>query len=209
MTETTPEILDFQMKANYMSALYTAHTAINLFNSHPLPANTPSTHKRHIIFTSSVLAFLPIVGYASYSPAKAALRSLADTLRQECLMYDITISCIFPATIFTPGYDFEQTVKPAVTKKLEEKDDGQSPEEVAKICISKLERGQQMITTVLLGSAMKATSWGGSKRNNIVIDTIWIWIVSVVVLVIGWDLDRTVRKWGRENTFPGKPAVRD
>ena len=183
-----------------MSALYTAHTTLQHMTSSPLPSNSP---RRHLVFTSSVLSFVTLAGYSPYSPAKAALRSLADTLRQECLLHDIDVHCCFPATIYSPGFEFEQSVKPALTKKLEESDPGQTPEEVARVCIASLEKGHTMIATSLIGMALQATAWGGSKRNNAFLDTLWIWAVSVVWLFVGWDMDRTVRKWGRENGFGG------
>lgn len=188
------------MKVNYMSALYTAHTTLQHMTNSPLPPNSP---RRHLIFTASVLSFIALAGYSPYSPAKAALRSLADTLRQECLLHDIDVHCCFPATIYTPGFEFEQSVKPTLTKKLEEGDPGQTPEEVARVCIASLEKGHNMVATSLIGRALQATAWGGSKRNNAFLDTLWIWAVSVVWLFVGWDMDRTVRKWGKENGFGG------
>jgi len=200
LTEATVEILDSQMKSNYMSALYTAHAALQHMTTSPLPQDSP---RRHIIFTASVLSFIPVAGYATYSPAKAALRSLSDHLRQECLLYDIDVHCCFPATIFSPGFEFEQSVKPALTKKLEEGDPGQTPEEVARVCISKLEKGHTLVSTSFVGSVLRATAWGGSKRNNVVVDTLWIWVVSLVWLFVGWDMDRTVKKWAKENRARG------
>lgn len=199
-TEITSEILESQMRTNYFSAMHTAHSALRLMTSSPLPAGAP---QRHLVFTASVLAFIPLAGYNPYTPAKAALRALADGLRQECLLYGIDVHCCFPATIYTPGYEFEQSVKPSLTKKLEEGDSGQTPVEVARVCVGKLEKGQSNVTTSLVGEALRATAWGGSRRGNVVVDTVWIWIVAVVWLIVGWDMERTVRRWGRENGYAG------
>lgn len=196
--ETSSETLESQVQTNYMSALYTAHTALRLMVSSPLP---PSAPPRHIIFTSSVLAFIPLTGYSPYTPAKAAIRALADSLRQECLLYNINVHCCFPGTIFTPGFEFEQSVKPSVTKKLEEGDSGQTAEEVARVCISKLEKGQTNIVSSFIGELMRGTAWGSSKRGNVLVDTIMILISSLVWLYVRWDMDRTVRLWGRENRY--------
>ncbi|KAL9008424.1 MAG: hypothetical protein Q9173_006448 [Seirophora scorigena] len=142
-----------QFGSNYLSAAYIAHAAIQLWlkpstlglqnppktRSTP-PSTTAQPHPRHLIFTSSVLAFYPIVGYGPYSPTKSALRTLIDTLSQELLLYPPTPTrpaviphCIFPATIFGQGYDEENRMKPAVTLKLEEDDKGQAPEEVTEV----------------------------------------------------------------------------
>lgn len=191
-------MLDSQMKTNYLSAMYTAHTTLKLMTSHPPPPGAP---RRHLIFTASVLAFVPLAGYSPYSPAKAALRALADTLQQECLLYDIAVHCCFPATIYSPGYEQEELVKPAVTKKLEEGDSGQTPVEVARVCIGGLERGETSVTTGFVGGVMRATAWGGSRKGSVVRDTLWSWVAGVIWLWVKWDMDRTVRRWGRENGY--------
>lgn len=92
-------------------------------------------------------------------------------------------------------------MKPAITKKLEEGDSGQTPQEVARICIAKLEKGQTNIVTSFVGEIMRGTAWGPSKRGNVVVDTLFIFLSSIVWLFVGWDMDRTVRRWGRENGY--------
>ncbi|KAI5276046.1 3-dehydrosphinganine reductase, partial [Ascosphaera acerosa] len=145
------------MDTVYWTAAYTAHAALNRWLA---SATTPQeavgeeganggksrNHRtRHIIFTSSTLAFTPVAGYAPYSPAKAAMRSLADTLNMEVEAYngarrrggqaaaaadaDIKVHIVFPMGILSPGYENEQRTKPALTKKLEESDKPQPPEE--------------------------------------------------------------------------------
>lgn len=47
--------------------------------------------KGRIVFIGSTLSLMSFVGYASYSPAKHALRGLADTLRSELLLYGIKV----------------------------------------------------------------------------------------------------------------------
>lgn len=202
LVDCEPEHLQAQMTTNYLTALYTAHTSLRLMVANPLP---PSAPKRHIIFTSSVIAFSSFAGYTPYAPAKAALRSLADTLRQECLLYDINIACCFPATIFSPGYEIEQQTKPGITKKLEEADGGQTPDEVARVCIRKLERGDGLVVTSFVGWAMRAAAWGGSKRNSFVKDTIGAWIISLVWAFVGWEMDGKVRAWREKVMHGGRP----
>ena len=118
----------------------------------PLPAGSP---KRHIMFTSSLLAFSVIPGYAAYAPAKAAIRMLADTLREECLLYDIDVSCNFPANILSPGFEQECKTKPELTAKLEGTAGAETPEHVAKEIILRLERGHKHITYQFVGSLLK------------------------------------------------------
>jgi 3-dehydrosphinganine reductase len=66
----TSEDLEREIAMNYFTALHTAHAAVRMMTANPKKDN----EKRHIVLTSSVLAFYPIAGYNSYSPAKAAIR---------------------------------------------------------------------------------------------------------------------------------------
>lgn len=53
-------------------------------------------------------------------------------LQQELLPYDIRVHIMFPSTILSPGFEEEQKRKPAITKKIEEADTPQTPEQVVK-----------------------------------------------------------------------------
>lgn len=210
--ETPIEVHCDHMDTNYFSSVSMAHAALRSWLSPDAPktSRAPATSEpRHIIFTSSILAFYPIVGYSSYTPSKGALRTLSDSLSQELLLYSshtpIKIHTVFPATIFTASYEEENRTKPAITKKLEETDGGQTADEVAAVSIKGLERGEELITTSgALGYAMKVGSLGASRRNGwAVIDTITSWIVSVVIVFVRWDMDRIVKKWGKSDPVNG------
>jgi len=47
------------------------------------------------------------------------------------MLYGISVHIFFPATIYTPGYVEENKTKPPVTLKIEERDSGMQPEQVA------------------------------------------------------------------------------
>lgn len=97
-----------------------------------------------IILVSSMLGLLSFVGWSAYAPAKYAIRGklnkvptrdlmlitkrpllfafcvgLAETLRNELKLYNISVHCYFPGTILTPGFEEEQKDKPALTAKIE------------------------------------------------------------------------------------------
>jgi 3-dehydrosphinganine reductase len=217
--EAPPEQLKGQMDTVYWSAAFTAQAALRTWLT-PSPASQTSKSElpRHLIFTCSTLAFVPIVGYGTYSPAKAAMRSLSETLMQEIQLYngarknrsipappvDVKIHTIFPMGILSPGFDHEESVKPDVTKKLEAADKPQTPEEVASASIKGLERGETMITTMFLGAAMKGTALGGSPRNNIVLDTMMSWLSGIIILFVGPDLASQTWKWGKEKGVRGR-----
>lgn len=218
-----------QMDSNYFTSAYMAHAALNAWLKPSPPTTTPKTtdstkapppsgpstdsqaqRPKHLIFTSSVLAFYPILGYGPYSPCKSALRALSDTLSQELHLYSsppcprIQIHTVFPGTILTAAYAAENRIKPAVTKKLEEDDKGQTPDEVAAESVRALERGEELVTTGWLGWAMYVSALGGSRRRGWgVLDTLGAWVVGVVMVFVRRDMDGKVRRWGEVNGESG------
>ncbi|CAD6569950.1 MAG: 3-dehydrosphinganine reductase [Cyphobasidiales sp. Tagirdzhanova-0007] len=127
--DLSPEQLAQGWRTNYETSLWTAHAAAKRMIAGKVNGK--------IVLVSSVLGLFSFAGYSAYSPAKHALRGLADTLRNEFLLFGITIHCYFPATILSPGYEEEEKTKPALTKKIEGPDEGQTPEQ----CASKLLKG--------------------------------------------------------------------
>ncbi|KFY12754.1 hypothetical protein V492_03673 [Pseudogymnoascus sp. VKM F-4246] len=156
------KVLRNQMDINYWAS---AEMAQAILKEWLAPGEARSDKQRHFIFTATTLAFYPIVGYSAYSPCKAAMRSLSDTLSQEILLYSdsVKVHTVFPGSIDTPGFAHENIGKPAITKILEEPDPLQSPDAVATAAISGLESGEYLITTNLLGSIMRASAWGSSS----------------------------------------------
>lgn len=71
-------------------------------------------------------------------PQNASLSGLADTLRNELLMYGIDVHAFFPGNFYSPGFEEEQKCKPEITKKIEEADEGTTPEK----CAESLIRGE-------------------------------------------------------------------
>ncbi|PGH21492.1 hypothetical protein AJ80_03160 [Polytolypa hystricis UAMH7299] len=213
----SPQTLSDQMETVYWTAAYTAHATLRRWltptvkNEHP-----DKSPARHLIFTGSTASFVPITGYGPYSPAKAAMRALADTLAQEVEVYngarrnpenlapsaDVKIHMVFPMGILSPGYENETKMKPELTKILEEADKPQTPEEVAEISIRALERGEYMITTMLVGTFMKASAMGSSPRNYMIRDTLYSWLSSIVFLQVIPDLRNKAWKWGKRNGVP-------
>lgn len=202
------------MEGNYFSAAYTAHAAIRAWLAsssvdpeHVRPdAELPEA--KHIIFTSSLVAFLPLVGYAPYTPTKTALRALSDTLSQEFLLYahhtPMRSHVVFPGTIYTASYDRENLTKPAITKKLEEADGGQTADEVARKTIEGLEAGEELVVTSgLLGMAMRSGMLGSSIRGGWLmgtVNTLLGWICSIVLVYVRRDMDSTVKTWWKDGS---------
>lgn len=199
--ETTPEILQSQMQINYFATVNIAHAILKQWLS-PEQARKPKD--RHLIFTATTAIFTPIVGYSPYSPCKAAMKSLCDTLAQEVLLYTDTVKmhCVCPGSIDSPGFVQENINKPAITKKLEEPDPLQSSDDVAKGSIRGLESGEYLIVTNFFGKIMRSIGWGSSRRSSWIFDTLLSHVMNSIYVFIKWDMDGTVRKWGKEKGHP-------
>lgn len=205
------------MDTVYWTAANTAHATLRKWLVPVPPSQQTTNPRRHLIFTCSTLAFVPIAGYGPYSPAKAAIRSLSDTLNQEIEMYngtrqsksqinatpaDVKVHTVFPMGILSPGFDNEQKLKPELTKQLEAADKPQTPNEVARIAIAALERGEYLITTMFVGHVMKGSAMGGSPRNSTVRDTLTSWLSSLAFLQVVPDLRKQAWNWGMKNGIP-------
>lgn len=68
-------------------------------------------------------------------PGRADRPGLADALRSEMILHQISIHLFMPAGIDTPGFVEEEKEKPKVTKKIEEDDTQISPEACAQALI--------------------------------------------------------------------------
>jgi len=85
----------------------------------------------HISFTSSVMGFMGIMGFATYAPTKYALFGLAEALRHELLPYNIKVSILFPVDTDTPGFAEENKLKPPECAIISESGGIMTAEEVA------------------------------------------------------------------------------
>ena len=199
------------MDTNYFTSAYMAHAGLRAWLKPPIPIQTQqsgSQQPKHLIFTSTVLAFLPLLGYAPYTPPKTALRGLSDTLSQEVKLYPksnpVKIHTIFPGTILTPALETENLTKPAITKKLEEDDKGQTPDEVALKAIEGLERGEELISTAWLGWLLRCGGLGWSRRSGWgLLDWVVGCVLGIVASVVRWDMEGKVTRWGEVNGVSG------
>ncbi|KAI9789272.1 MAG: hypothetical protein M1816_006281 [Peltula sp. TS41687] len=224
--DTPLDQFQHMMDSNYFTSVYMAHAALTawlrpMLSKDKPPASasentkrSPPPSPRHLIFTSSFVAFYSIAGFAPYSPAKAALRSLSDSLSQEMNLYaaahpaepGVRLHTVFPATIFTDSFEAENRVKADVTRMLEESDKGQTADEVARRSIAGLERGEELVVTTLLTRLVMTGMLGGSVRGGWVkgfVDTLLGWLMVVVMVFVRWEMDGKVRRWGREHGASG------
>ncbi|KAJ4413453.1 hypothetical protein N0V82_008527 [Gnomoniopsis sp. IMI 355080] len=212
--ETEASQLRAQMEINYFANAFMAHAALRTWLGEATGQAGGETTKRkaiatrHLIFTSSFQGLYPMIGYTSYGPAKAGLRSLSDSLSQELQLYAaanpsspaVRVHTIFPATILTEAYENENLVKPDVTKMLEETDSGQTAEVVARKSIKGLENGHELVTSDILTRFVLSTTFGASKRGGF-FRSLVDWVIGClglfILIFVRWDMDRQVRNFGK------------
>ncbi|KAI2626688.1 NAD(P)-binding protein [Hypoxylon sp. NC1633] len=195
------ELTRSHMDLNFWGSAEMAHAVLRLWCARDAPV---VPEPKHLVFTSSVLALFPLLGYGSYTPAKSALRGLADTLVQELEVYPqpVKLHIVYPGSISSPGFQRENMTKPAITKKIEEDDPVQTPDAVAAAAIRGLERGQFAVTVAFLGNFFRWGSLSGSPRNNWFVDTIMACLAPLIWLFVLPDIMSKIRKYGRENGHP-------
>ncbi|KAH8668365.1 hypothetical protein BX600DRAFT_510466 [Xylariales sp. PMI_506] len=199
--ETPLSLSRDQMDINYWGSAEMAHAILREWVA---PSAPVVPEPKHLIFTASVLAFFPVLGYAQYNPAKAALRSLADTMVQELELYPqkVKLHVVYPGSISSPGFDRENMTKPEITKIIEEGDPVQTPDEVAAKAIAGLEQGKYSVTVAFLGSLLRWISLGGAPRENWLVDIVMGCIMQVVWFFVLFDIFGKIRKYAKKMGHP-------
>ncbi|KAK0184833.1 oxidoreductase [Armillaria mellea] len=146
-----------------------------------------------IIFISSFLGYMSMIGFSSYASGKFALRGLAETLRSEFLLYGITVHIFFPGNMLTPGLEAENRTKPKIVLKLEETDTGQTAENAAEGLLQGVSRGDFHITNDLLGNIFRSSTRGATPRNAVFLDEIYTFFGWVGLPIWRRITDSTIR----------------
>ncbi|KAF5694167.1 3-ketosphinganine reductase [Fusarium denticulatum] len=218
--DTPVEQLQTMMDSNYFSSAYMAHATLNAWLRPAIDSTAKKTTEvkappsRHIIFTGSFVSLYSFAGFTPYSPSKAAIRSLSDSLSQEMNLYAgahpneprVRIHTVFPATMPTKSLADENKVKTDVTKALEEGDQILTPDECARRAIAGLERGEELIATSTIIRLVMTTAMGGAIRGGFwtgLANTLLSWVVMIVMVFIRWDMDVKVRNWGKKHGSSG------
>lgn len=191
LLDTTSNVLESSIDSIYKSALFFSQAALKSMSK---VKNDPK-NPRHITFFSSVVAFYPFIGYGSYAPLKAAVRTLADILRQECIPYDIKVQCVFPGNIDTEGFENEEKTKPEITKIIEGPSDAMNPDDCAALVLKLLDSGQEMVHTDLIGWVLNSVSMGISPRTSPVLMSLLAFLLILVIPIANIVINRDIRKY--------------
>ncbi|KAI0078392.1 oxidoreductase [Panus rudis PR-1116 ss-1] len=189
--ESTEEQLRQGMDGGYWVQAWTAWAASQQM--------VRQERKGKLVFVSSTLGYMTFVGWSGYAPAKHALRGLADTLRSELLLYDIDVHLFSPPTMYTPGYDEENKLKPAITLKIEEGDPGLTPGQAALGLLRGVEKGQAHIAADLITNLFRASTKGSAPGNNPLIDWALNTFAQVGVPIWRWGTEAKVKAHKEEH----------
>jgi 3-dehydrosphinganine reductase len=132
------------------ASVFTEQMELNYFGTlHPIRAVVPSMieHGRgHLMLVSSGAGIVGVYGYSAYSPAKFAVRGLAETLRSELKPHGIVVGCAYPPDTDTPGLEREGETKPAATASISATIKVRSAEAVGKGIVAGIERDRLIVT---------------------------------------------------------------
>lgn len=208
--------LDNCMKNNYYSSAYAAKALLDIWTEDDKkPAAPVSQPKlRQMVFINSAAAFVGLPGSIAYTPAKCAVRALADTLRMEVLRYNCpssrySIHCAFPADFVSPGFVLEQNTKTPLTKRIQGVDKPLSElqakfppaEKVAAQIVTAVEKGDFIICEDSFAASLLFTGMTGPspKRGWGIVDGLLAPLVGWVVWpVLRWKWEAMTRQDGEE-----------
>ncbi|KAG1796334.1 uncharacterized protein HD556DRAFT_1234542 [Suillus plorans] len=184
LLEMQPEDLSSGMTNGYWIQAWTAFAAAKQM--------VRENKKGKIVLVSSTLGYMSLIGYSSYSPAKHALRGLADSLHSELMLYGIDTHIFFPPTMYTPGFEEENKTKPAITRTIESADEGLTAEQAATGLLSGVEKGHAHITADLITSLFRASTRGCAPRSNAALDFVLDLVAFVGIPIWRRSVDKQV-----------------
>ena len=169
-TELPLEVFEQTMSIDYFGSLYS------------IKAVLPSMIRQkqgQIVLISSGAGLIGIYGYSAYSPAKFAVRGLAESLRGELKPQGIRVTVVYPPDTDTPQLAAENKTKPQETKQITASAKTWSATAVAEQIMRAVEREQFAIAPGLELTLIKR--WH-----------------SLLAPIINWYFDRIVANTNRE-----------
>lgn len=179
------------MKVNYFSAVNVVHCG------HKATINKEKKH-RHIVLFSSTVASYPFIGYGQYAPTKAAILSLLIILRQELAHYGYRVSCVFPGSFASEGYEEEEKTKPKITKEIE----GASPAipsiECCDYVLDQLAKGYDAVYTDFIGWLLGCMALSVQPRTWSFFQVIVAFFLLAFAPLLNFFINRDVKKFFKE-----------
>jgi len=131
------EIFEQTMAIDYFGTLYAIRAVV---------PGMRQRRKGRIAIVSSGVGIVGIFGYSAYSPAKFALRGLAEVLRAELPHDGIGVSIVYPGNTDTPLLSAESLIMPAETNAITGGSKTWRAYDVARCIMDGIDRGRFVIT---------------------------------------------------------------
>lgn len=145
-----------------------------------------------IVLVSSGLGLISWIGFSQYSGAKYALRGLAESLRNELLLYGIRVSIFYPGNIDSPGFEEENKTKPPEARTIEGVSEVTPPDSVAQSLINGISDGQFSITNEFMPFLLRTLANGVAPRNNSILETVLLPLAIPIQMGFGLFMDIVV-----------------
>ncbi|MCX6006083.1 MAG: SDR family oxidoreductase [Chloroflexi bacterium] len=101
--------------------------------------------KGYIVNVSSIAGLVGIFGMTAYSASKYAVIGFSEALRSELKRYDVTVSVLCPPDVRTPMLEKANKIKPQEAKAISAAAVIMEPEDVAKMLIKTMAKGDFLI----------------------------------------------------------------
>ncbi|KAK1574371.1 uncharacterized protein LY79DRAFT_695482 [Colletotrichum navitas] len=206
LADLTPEGLVSCFESNYNAALCITQWCVQRWIKFP-----DSKRTRRLVYIASSAAFVALPGYIVYTPPKTAVRALADTLRQELLLYGdenmYRVHIAFPAAFTTDAFLQEQAAKPKLLKQMEISDYAtkeelfnkiQSVEEIVTGILDGIKKGHFIITTDMTTDLTLNNMRGPSPRSSPLYDCFMSFVGALAFPMVRQKFDKMTSQYGRD-----------
>mmetsp|Transcript_14750 Transcript_14750/g.41949 ORF Transcript_14750/g.41949 Transcript_14750/m.41949 type:complete len:336 (+) Transcript_14750:158-1165(+) len=182
------------MRINYLGTVYCSLGAL---------PHLKAAKGGRLVFVSSLAGLFGLVGFATYSPSKAAVKGLAETLHMELRPHNIQVTLVNPADVDTPMYELEQKNKPLACKKISEGAGVFKPEVIASDIVGAIEQWRFLVHTGFDANIVGHLTAGFGPADSVSDALLQIFSMGILRLVsIGylWYFNRlTVQCYKEEN----------
>jgi len=178
-------VTEYTTQVDFFGTLYATHYAAQ---------HMAKKGGGNIIMITSTLAALGVVGYASYCPAKYAVKGLAEVLRSELRPYNIRIALVYPPDTRTPGFDRENLTKPPDTKEISAMSTIYSSDYVAAYTLAGIKRGDFHIVPEFFAKIFVSLSNSISPRQYGLLEGLLSPVIALIGLVARVLNDSVVSK---------------
>jgi 3-dehydrosphinganine reductase len=158
--DITTDIFEAQMKGNYYCQLYPTQAVFARMKQRGMGG--------HVVLTSSMAGLTGVFGLSAYSPAKFALRGLAECLYYEFRPHNIDITVAFPPDTDTAGYANEKLTMPRETLAINATAGLFSAEQVANSILRGVMRRQFRVCVGMEGKMLGIATAGLSPGVSFV-----------------------------------------